>query len=99
MNTCDFRFLQACGVMIAEGSMDILVALRQEAAKLEQQLRGIRGAIFALNGSHRAASRSVVSNHVVTQKRTMSAAARAKISKATKARWAKFRAEKSKKAK
>jgi len=29
----------------------------------------------------------------------MSAAARAKISKATKARWAKFRAEKNKKAK
>ena len=100
MSTCDFRFLQACGVMIAEGSMDILVALRQEAAKLEQQLRGIRGAILALNGSHSAASRSAVGGHKpVTQKRTMSAAARARISKATKARWAKFRAEKSKKAK
>lgn len=80
--------------------MDILVALKQEAAKLEQQLRGIRGAIFALNGSHRAAPRSAVDGHkVVTKKRTMSAAARARISKATKERWAKFRAEKSKKAK
>ncbi len=79
--------------------MDILVALKQEAAKLEQQLRGIKGAILALNGSHSAASRSVGSHRVVTQKRTMSAAARARISKATKERWAKFRAEKSKKAK
>jgi hypothetical protein len=86
--------------MIVEESMDILVALKQEAAKLEQQLRGIKGAILALSGSHPAASRSAVGSHkVVTQKRTMSAAARAKISKATKARWAKFRAEKSKKAK
>jgi hypothetical protein len=86
--------------MIVEESMDILVALKQEAAKLEQQLRGIKGAILALNGSHPAASRSAVGSHkVVTQKRTMSAAARAKISKATKERWAKFRAEKSKKAK
>jgi hypothetical protein len=33
------------------------------------------------------------------KKRVMSAAARAKISKATKARWARFRAEKHKKAK
>jgi hypothetical protein len=33
------------------------------------------------------------------KKRVMSAAARAKISKASKARWAKFRAEKSKKGK
>jgi len=32
------------------------------------------------------------------EKRVMSAAAKAKISKATKARWAKFRAEKNKKA-
>jgi hypothetical protein len=79
--------------------MDILVALQQEAAKLEQQLRGIKGAILALNGSHSAASRSVRSHSAVTQKRTMSAAARARISKATKERWAKFRAEKSKKAK
>jgi hypothetical protein len=85
--------------MVVEESMDILVALKQEAAKLEQQLRGIKGAILALNGSDSVTSRSVGSHRVVTQKRTMSAAARARISKATKERWAKFRAQKGKKAK
>jgi hypothetical protein len=76
--------------------MDILSALRQEEEKLQRQLKGIQGAIVALNGSH---SVSVAAPAGITRKRTMSAAARAKISKATKARWAKFRAEKAKKAK
>jgi hypothetical protein len=83
-----------------EESMDILMALKQEQARLQQQVKGIHGAILALNDSHSAPSRAqLVSHKGVTRKRTMSAAARAKISKATKERWAKFRAEKSKKAK
>jgi hypothetical protein len=76
--------------------MDILAALRQEEAKLQHQLNGIKTAIAALNGSHFA---SVVTPTGVTHKKTMSAEARARISKATKARWAKFRAEKAKRAK
>ena len=80
--------------------MDILVALKQEEVKLQRQLKGIQGAILALNGSHPApVSSKLVSTSGVSRKRTMSAAARAKISKASKARWAKFRAEKAKKAK
>jgi len=80
--------------------MDILVALKQEQVKLQQQLKGIQGAILALNGSHPAPFRQqLVLHNGAGRKRTMSAAARAKISKATKARWAKFRAEKAKKAK
>jgi hypothetical protein len=80
--------------------MDILVALRQEEAKLQRQLKGIQGAILALNGSHPPASRAtLVSHHGVNRKRTMSAAGRAKISKLTKERWRKFRAEKAKRAK
>jgi hypothetical protein len=80
--------------------MDIVVALKQEEAKLQQQLKGIQGAILALNGAHHAPPRAqVVSHKGVHRKRTMSATARAKISKATKARWAKFRAEKAKKGK
>jgi hypothetical protein len=75
--------------------MDILSALRQEEEKLQRQLKGIQGAIVALNGSH---SVSLAAPAGITR-RTMSAAARARISKATKARWAKFRAEKAKKAK
>lgn len=77
--------------------MDILAALKQEAAKLRQQLKGVQGAIAALNGAHHVPSNPrVVSPERLHRKRTISAAARAKISKATKARWAKFRAEKAK---
>ena len=76
--------------------MDILPVLKQEEAKLQRQLAGIQGAIKALNGR---ASSIPTSKVVGPEKRVMSAAARAKISKATKARWAKFRAEKGKKGK
>lgn len=76
--------------------MDILAVLRKEEGRLQHQLNGIRVAIGALNGSH---SSLVIATTAGKRKRTMSAAARARISKATKARWAKFRAEKSKKAK
>ena len=79
--------------------MDLLAAIKREERKLEKelsklqrQLNGIRAAAKALGGK---ASREVTQ----VKKRVMSAAARAKISKATKARWAKFRAEKNKKAK
>jgi hypothetical protein len=77
--------------------MDILATLRQEEGKLQHRLKGIQIAIAALNGSHSRAT--IVTPNGATRKRTMSAAARARISKATKARWAKFRAEKAKKAK
>ena len=76
--------------------MDILAALKQEETKLQRQLAGIQGAIKALNGR---ASSTQPARKVVGAKHVMSAAARAKISKATKARWAKFRAEKNKKGK
>jgi hypothetical protein len=78
--------------------MDILVALKQEQAKLQQQLKGIQGAIAALNGAHPRRAQPVT-HKGVHRKRTMSAAGRAKISKLTKERWAKFRAEKAKKGK
>ena len=79
--------------------MDILVALKQEELKLQRQLRGIQGAILALNGSHVVPARpQPVSHKGVSRKRTMSAAGRAKISKLTKERWRKFR-EKAKRAK
>ena len=73
--------------------MSILNAIRREEKKLEKQLHklqhqlnGIRAAAKALGGS--------ASEEVATvKKRVMSAAARANISKATKKRWAKFRAQ------
>jgi hypothetical protein len=60
--------------------------------KLRHQLNGVRAAAKALGSE---ASREVAQ----IKKPVMSAAARAKISRATKARRAKFRAEKNKKAK
>jgi hypothetical protein len=73
--------------------MNLLAALKREERKLEKQLDkmqdrldGIRTAAKALGGS---ASREVA----LAKKRVLSAAARAKISKAAKKRWAKFRAQ------
>jgi len=81
--------------------MNIVEALRSEEAKLERQLAAVKSAISALNG---ASTATVTAGHVsssngATAKRTMSAAVRAKIARAAKARWAKIRAEKAKKAK
>ena len=50
--------------------MNILVALRQERGKLQQQLKGVEGAILALSGPHPGASRAKVASHKgVTRKR------------------------------
>ena len=78
--------------------MDLLAAIKREERKLKKELgnlqhrlNGIRAAAKALGGK---ASREVAQ----VKKHVMSAAARAKISKATKLRWARFRAGKNKKA-
>ncbi len=81
--------------------MEIIEALKQEESKLQGQLKAVRGAIAALNGaSTRAVSLGPkTSANGRGRKRTMSAAGRANIIRAVKARWAKIRAEKAKKAK
>ena len=73
--------------------MDILAAIKREERKLEkhlsklqQQLNGVRAAAKALGDS---ANRELTG----AKKRVMSAAARAKIGRAAKKRWAKFRAQ------
>ena len=80
--------------------MDILAALRQEEAKWEkevsaakQQLDNVRAAMKLLGGMGSSGKATG------GKKRVMSAAAKARISKATKERWAKFRAAKAKVAK
>jgi len=77
--------------------MNILVALKQEEAKFEkqvstaqQQLDAVRAAMKLLGGMNGRGK------PVGKKKWVMSAAARVRISKATKARWAKFRAAKAK---
>jgi hypothetical protein len=81
--------------------MNIVEALHTEEAKLERQLTAVKSAIAALNGGGRAAVSSghVSSTNGTSGKRTMSAAVKAKIARAARARWAKIRAEKAKKAK
>jgi hypothetical protein len=81
--------------------MDIIGALQQEETKLQRQLTAVRGAISALNGGAKTVVSPIRTSSLngTSSKRTMSPEHRARISRATKARWAKFRAEKAKKAK
>lgn len=65
--------------------MDILLALKKEASKLQQQLDTINAAMKLLGGKNGVGP---------GKKRRLSASARARISKAQKARWAKTRAAK-----
>ena len=78
--------------------MDILAALKQEQAKLQKQADKVRQQLDAVRAARKILGREVASGgkRIGKKKRKMSAAARAKIGKATKARWAKFRAAKAK---
>jgi hypothetical protein len=78
--------------------MNILAALRKAEAKLQKQADKARQQLDAVRAAMKILSREVASGGkpIGRKKRVMSAAARGKISKATKARWAKFRAAKAK---
>jgi hypothetical protein len=81
--------------------MNILAALKQGEAKLKKQADRARKQLDAVRGAMKALGREVASSgkrvgRKKLKKRVMSAAARARIGKATKERWAKFRAEKKK---
>jgi hypothetical protein len=65
--------------------MNILEALKNETLKLQRQLGSVHTAIKILGG------KNSVGRH---KKRHVSASARAKMSKAQRARWAKVRATK-----
>jgi hypothetical protein len=77
----------------------LLVGLRRAERQMEHQLGSIRSAITALQGgssegSHRGRPAESVSGTPVLRRRKMSAKARAAISAAQKARWAKQKASK-----
>jgi hypothetical protein len=78
--------------------MNILAALRQEEAKLQKQADKVRQQLDAVRAATKILGREVAKGgkRIGRKKRVMSAAARAKIGKATKERWAKFRAAKAK---
>jgi len=78
--------------------MNILAALKQEEAKLNKQAHKVQQQLDAVRAAVKILGRDAASSGkpIGRKKRVMSAAARARISEATKARWAKFRAAKAK---
>ena len=78
--------------------MDLLAAIKREERKLEKELAKLQGKLSGLSTAAIALGSRTSQRVTEVKKRVMSAAAKAKISKATRARWANFRAEKNKKA-
>jgi len=78
--------------------MNIVAALKQEEKSLQHQLRAVQNALAALTVPPNGARHATGSDRkTFRRKRTLSPAARTKISQAAKARWARLRAEKIKK--
>ena len=78
--------------------MDLLAAIKREERKLENELGKLQHRLNAIRGAAKALGSKASREITQVKKHVMSAAARAKIGKATKARWARFRAGKNKKA-
>jgi hypothetical protein len=79
--------------------MDLIAAIKREERKLEKELGNLQRRLNGIRGAAKALGNTANREIAQVKKHVMSAAARARISKATKARWAKFRAEKNKRAK
>ena len=73
--------------------MNLLAALKREEQKLEKQLHKLQGQLDGVRAAATALGRSTSIKVTRTTKRVLSAAARAKIGRAAKKRWAKFRAQ------
>jgi hypothetical protein len=76
--------------------MDILAAIKREERKLEKQLGKLQHQLNGVRAAGKALGDSTRRELTGVKKRVLSAAARAKIAKAARKRWAKFRAEKGK---
>jgi hypothetical protein len=72
--------------------MTLLAAIRREERKLEKQLGKLQHQLDGVKAAARALGHSTNNQVTSVKKRVMSAAARAKISRAAKRRWAKVRA-------
>jgi hypothetical protein len=79
--------------------MDLLAAIKREEQKLEKELGKLQSKLNGVRAAGKALGDTTVREVTQFKKRIMSAAARARISKATKLRWARFRAQKNKKGK
>ena len=73
--------------------MDILAAIKREEKKLEKQLGKVQHQLAGIRAAAKALGDSTDREVATVKKRVMSAAARAKIGKAAKKRWARFRAQ------
>ena len=77
--------------------MNLLAAIKREERKLERELTKLQGKLSGVRAAAKALGTKASREVTQVKKRVLSATARAKISKATKLRWARFRAEKTKK--
>jgi hypothetical protein len=73
--------------------MDIRSAIKREERKLEGQLGKLQNQLEGVRAAARALGNSAGRDFTKAKKRFLSAAAREKISKAAKKRWAKVRAQ------
>jgi len=73
--------------------MKILAAIKREERRLEKQLGKLQHQLNGIRAAAKALGDSTSKELKVVKKRVMSAAARAKIGKAAKKRWAKLRAQ------
>lgn len=72
--------------------MNILAAIKREERKLEKELGSLQHQLDGVRVAARALGRSASDGLNSAKKRVLSAAAREKISKAAKRRWAKVKA-------
>lgn len=71
--------------------MDLLTAIKREERKIEKQLGKLQRDLNRVRAAAKALGNSTSREAPRVKKRVLSAAARAKISRATKKRWAEFR--------
>jgi hypothetical protein len=73
--------------------VSVLTAIRREKKKIKKQLAKLQNQLSGLEAAAKALGDSTSKEIKGVKKRVLSAAARAKIGKAAKKRWAKFRAQ------
>ena len=73
--------------------MSILTAIRREEKKVKKQLTKLQHELSGLQSAAQALGKTAGKDFTRAKKRVLSAVAKAKISKAAKKRWAKFRAQ------
>ena len=81
------------GRLFLEDSMSILAAIKREEKKVKKQLAKLQHELIGLQSAAKALGKSANRDITNAKKRVLSAAGRAKISKAAKKRWAKVKAQ------